>query len=157
MPMSRIVRKPAFCICQNKSTHQLCGYVSAFVFASQIAQSLLSKSLATFCGCTAQLLYSPVCVGPCLKPRRPVFSCLTYNLQGGNEDDDDESGDIEFGNFTAAGTDFSQESSSQDPFSQSQDIFTQLNPQESLEGTILSGDKLLAQPYKVSLSVTSQS
>ena len=74
----------------------------------------------------------------------------TYNSQGGNEDDDDDSGEIEFGNFTAAGTDFSQESSSQDPFSQSQDNFTQLNALENLEGTILSGDKLLAQPYKVS-------
>ena len=35
--------------------------------------------------------------------------------------------------------------------SQSQDKLTQLNPQERLEGTILSEDKLLAQPITVSL------
>ncbi|XP_060588425.1 condensin complex subunit 2-like [Ruditapes philippinarum] len=62
-------------------------------------------------------------------------------------DDDNDSGDMDFGNFVAAGTDFSQESSSsQDPFSQSQDTFTQPNLGD---GTILTGDKLLAQPYKV--------
>jgi hypothetical protein len=56
---------------------------------------------------------------------------------------------MDFGNFVAAGTDFSQESSSsQDPFSQSQDTFTQPNLGD---GTILTGDKLLAQPYKVIL------
>lgn len=53
---------------------------------------------------------------------------------------------MDFGNFVAAGTDFSQESSSQDPFSQSQDTFTQVNP---ADGTVLTGEKLLAQPYKV--------
>ena len=92
-----------------------------------------------------------------VKQNKLCICCVIFNacnLQGGNDDDDDESGDIEFGNFTAAGTDFSQESSSQDPFSQSQDPFTQLNPQDSLEGTILSGDKLLAQPYKVRLFVS---
>lgn len=53
---------------------------------------------------------------------------------------------MDFGDF-AAGTDFSQESSSQDPFSQSQDVFTQPNMGDA---TVLTGDKLLAQPYKVS-------
>ncbi|XP_045188524.2 condensin complex subunit 2-like isoform X2 [Mercenaria mercenaria] len=61
-------------------------------------------------------------------------------------DDDNDSGDMDFGNFVAAGTDFRQESSSQDPFSQSQDTFTQVNPGD---GTMLTGDKLIAQPYKV--------
>jgi len=54
---------------------------------------------------------------------------------------------MDFGNFVAAGTDFSSQesSSSQDPFSQSQgqDVFTHPG-----DGTQL-GDKLLAQPYKV--------
>lgn len=62
-------------------------------------------------------------------------------------DDDNDSGDIDFGNFVAAGTDLTQESSSsQDPFSQTQDVFTQPQPGDA---TILSMDKLLAQPYKV--------
>ena len=41
--LSRIVRKPDFCLCENKAADQL-------------------------------RLYRPVCVGPCRKPRRPVFS-----------------------------------------------------------------------------------
>ncbi|XP_052772258.1 condensin complex subunit 2-like isoform X2 [Mya arenaria] len=64
-----------------------------------------------------------------------------------NVDDDNDSGDVDFGNFVAAGTDFNSESSSsQDPFSQSQDTFTQANPGD---GTLLTGNTLLAQPYKV--------
>lgn len=61
-------------------------------------------------------------------------------------DEDNDSGDMDFGSFVGAGTDFSQESSSQDPFSQSQDTFTQGNPGD---GTVLTGENLLAQPYKV--------
>jgi len=64
-----------------------------------------------------------------------------------NADDENESGDMDFGTFEGAGTDFIQESSSsQDPFSQSQDTFTQAN---ATDATMLTGDKLLAQPYKV--------
>ena len=44
--LSRVVRKPAFCICENKDADQLRGKVtakliSAFVFATRIVQSLL--------------------------------------------------------------------------------------------------------------------
>ena len=40
--MSRIMRKPAFCICENKDADQLRGnqLISAFVFATRIVQSL---------------------------------------------------------------------------------------------------------------------
>ena len=52
------MRKPAFCICENKDADQLRGnakLISAFVFATQIVQSLyfLStnfKSLTILCG-----------------------------------------------------------------------------------------------------------
>lgn len=61
--------------------------------------------------------------------------------------EDSDSGDLDFGNFMETGPDYTQEStSSQDPFSQSQDTFTQVNP---VDGTLLTGDKLIAQPYKV--------
>ena len=46
--MSRVMRKPTFCICENKDADQLRGnreavtakLISAFVFATQIVQSL---------------------------------------------------------------------------------------------------------------------
>ena len=41
--MSCVMRKQAFCICENKDADQLCGnLISAFVFATQIVQSLIS-------------------------------------------------------------------------------------------------------------------
>ena len=45
------MRKPAFCICENKEADQL--------FALQIVQSLYfinPKSLAIFCGCTSRFV-----------------------------------------------------------------------------------------------------
>lgn len=60
-------------------------------------------------------------------------------------DDDNDDGDMDFGDFGAKEIEDSQESSSQDPFGQSQDPFTQnFTANESILG-----DKLLAQPYKV--------
>ena len=54
------MRKPAFCICENKGgvTAKL---ISTFVFATQIVQSLYLlnrnfESLAIFCACTAQFV-----------------------------------------------------------------------------------------------------
>ena len=39
--MSRVVRKPAFCICENKDADQLTAkLINAFVFATKIEQSL---------------------------------------------------------------------------------------------------------------------
>ena len=69
--LSRVVRKLAFCICENKVTAQL---ISAFVFAIRIVQSLyyLNPKFQAFSHLV--WLYSPVCIGPGRKPRRPVFS-----------------------------------------------------------------------------------
>ena len=56
---SLVMRKPAFCICENKDTDQL--LISAFVFATRIVQSLYylgPKFLASshFRGCTARVV-----------------------------------------------------------------------------------------------------
>ena len=75
--MSRVMRKPDFCICENKDADQLRGtakLISAFVFAIRIVQFLFylntkfqaSKHILSLC--------SLVHVGPGRKPRRPVFS-----------------------------------------------------------------------------------
>ena len=54
------MRKPAFCICENKDA-DTAKLISVFVFATQIVQSLYFlntnfKPLAIFCGCTAQFV-----------------------------------------------------------------------------------------------------
>ena len=55
--MSLVMRKPAFRICENKIEHQL---ISAFVFATQIVQSLYFLNpkfqASIFCGCTARFV-----------------------------------------------------------------------------------------------------
>ena len=73
--MSRDVRKPDFCICENKDADQLRGkLISAFVFATWIVHSLFFLN-PKFQACSNLLwLYSPVCVGPGRKSRRLVFS-----------------------------------------------------------------------------------
>ena len=65
------MRKPAFCICENKNADQL---ISAFVFTTQIVQSLYFLNLKFQASSHLLWLYSPVCVGPGRKPRRTVFS-----------------------------------------------------------------------------------
>ena len=75
--LSLVVRKPAFCICENKDTDQLAvtaKLISAFVFATRIVQYLLSLNTKFQASSHLLRLYSPVCVGPGRKPRRPVFS-----------------------------------------------------------------------------------
>ena len=69
--LSPVVRKPAVCICKNKDADQL---ISAFVFATQIVQSLYFQSPKFQASSHVPWLYSPVCVGPGRKPRIPVFS-----------------------------------------------------------------------------------
>ena len=71
------MRKPAFCICENKDADQLCGnaqLISVFVFATYIVESLYFLNAKFQASSHLVWLYSPVCVGPCRKPRRPVFS-----------------------------------------------------------------------------------
>ena len=71
------MRKPAFCICENKDTDPLHSNCAAdwrlcFCYTDStippLPKSGILKPLAFFC------LYSPVCVGPGQQPRRPVFS-----------------------------------------------------------------------------------
>ena len=54
--MSHVIRKPAFCLCENKGADQLCGNCAAdqrLCFGNTNSTiSLLSKPLAIFCGCT---------------------------------------------------------------------------------------------------------
>ena len=65
--MSRVMRKPAFCICENKDADQLRGNREAdqrlcFRYIVQSLYFLNQKFQAS------RQLYSLVCVGPCLKP-----------------------------------------------------------------------------------------
>ena len=65
--LSRVLRKPDFCICENKTqisfpvTAQL---ISTFVFTTQIVQSTYFlqnlKPLAILCGCTAWFVWGMV-------------------------------------------------------------------------------------------------
>ena len=73
--------KPAFCMCENKDADQLRGYfavtaklISAFVFTIRIEQSLYYLHPKFQASSHLLWLYSPVCVGPSRKSRRPVFS-----------------------------------------------------------------------------------
>ena len=78
--LSRVVRKPAFCICENKDVDQLRSNREAdqrlcFCYTDSTI-SLLSKYEIASLQPSSHLLwlYSPVCVGPGRQPRRPVFS-----------------------------------------------------------------------------------
>ena len=72
------MRKPDFCICENKGADQLrsdaAKLISAFVFATRIVQSLYFLNPKFQAASQLLCLYSPVCVGPGRKPRRPFFS-----------------------------------------------------------------------------------
>ena len=58
--MSRVKRKSAFCICENKNANQLCGdHTSDQCFCFRYIDRtipLLPKSLAIFCGSTARFV-----------------------------------------------------------------------------------------------------
>ena len=72
------MRKPALCICKNKDADQLrsntAQLISAFVFAIRIVKFLYYLNPKFQASSHLLWLYSPVCVGPGPKPRRPVFS-----------------------------------------------------------------------------------
>ena len=79
--MNHVMRKPTFCICEIKDADQLvvtAKLISAFVFATQIVQSLYFINPKFQASSHLLYLYSPVCVGPGRKPRRPVFSQLGF-------------------------------------------------------------------------------
>ena len=71
--MSRVMRKPAFCIWE-KDFVVTAKLISAFVFATWIVQSLYYLNTKFQASSHLVWLYSLVCVGPGRKPRRPVFS-----------------------------------------------------------------------------------
>ena len=69
LKLSRVVRKPAFCICENKDADQLCGNREAdqrLCFRHMgsaiplLSKSEISKPLAIFCGCAARFVYDLV-------------------------------------------------------------------------------------------------
>ena len=67
------MRKPPFCICENKDADQLRGNREAdqrIVFATQIVQSLNCLNLKFQASSHLLKLYSLVCVGPDRKPDR---------------------------------------------------------------------------------------
>ena len=71
------MRKPAFCICENKDADQLRGNREAdqrLFFATRIVQSLTFLNPKFKASSHLLWLYSPVCVGPGREPRGPVFS-----------------------------------------------------------------------------------
>ena len=75
--MSLIMRKPAFCICENKDADQLRGYREAdqrlcFRYSDKTIPLLLTSEIQA--SRYLLWLYSHVCVGPGRKSRRPVFS-----------------------------------------------------------------------------------
>ena len=82
--MSLVVRKPAFFTYAKTKTQisfavtaklvVTAKLISAFVFATWILQSLYFLNPKFQASNHLSLLYSPVCVGPDRKPRRPVFS-----------------------------------------------------------------------------------
>ena len=69
--LSRIMRKPAFCICENKGEDQLGSaetmkLISAFVFATYIVLSLYPVSPKFQASSHLQWLHSQVCVQICV-------------------------------------------------------------------------------------------
>ena len=75
------MRKPDFCICENKDADQLRGYLRGnreadqrLFFAKRIVKSLYLLNSKFQASSHFLWLYSLVCVGPGQKPRRPVFS-----------------------------------------------------------------------------------
>ena len=71
--------KTGFCICENKGADQLRGNREAdqrlcFRYTDRIVQSIYFLNTKFQASSHLLWLYSPVCVGPGRKPRRPVFS-----------------------------------------------------------------------------------
>ena len=78
--MSRIMRKPAFCICEKQRRRSAPWYGNRVAdqhlcfLATWIAQSLNLLNPKFQASSHLLWLYSLVCVAPGQKPRRPVFS-----------------------------------------------------------------------------------
>ena len=85
--LSRLVRKPTICICENKGTDQLRSHCKAdltFVFATWIVQFLFFLNLKFPVSSHLLCLYIPDCVGPVCKPncwfshKAAHFCCILY-------------------------------------------------------------------------------
>ena len=75
--MSPVVRKPDFCLRENKGTEQLrssCELISSFVFATRIVQFFYFLNPEFPVSSHRLCLYSSGCVRLGRKPRRPGFS-----------------------------------------------------------------------------------
>ena len=75
--LSLVMRKPAFCICVNKDADQLrsnCAADQRLCFRYTDSTSLYYLNPKFQGSSHLMRLYSPVCVEPGRKPRRPVFS-----------------------------------------------------------------------------------
>ena len=75
--MSCVTRKPTFAYAKTKTQISFAvtaKLISAFVFATWIEHSLFFLNPKFQASSPLLWLYSPVCVGPGQKPRRPVFS-----------------------------------------------------------------------------------
>ena len=80
--MSRVMRKQAFCICENKDADQLHGNREA---DQRLCFRYVDSTIPLLPKCEIWkplvFLYNLVCVGPGRKPQRPVFSQRgSYNL-----------------------------------------------------------------------------
>ena len=75
--LSQVMRKPFFFAYAKTKTQisfaMTAKLISAFVFATWIIQSLYFLNLKFQASNHILCLYSPVCVGPCRKPRIQVF------------------------------------------------------------------------------------
>ena len=81
--MSLVIRKPDFCLCENKAADQFAvtaKLISAFVFTTPIVQSLFFPDPNFLASSYLLWLYRLVCVRSGQKPRRPVFLHCDSNI-----------------------------------------------------------------------------
>ena len=89
------MRKPASCICEKIGAEQLTvtvQLISAFVFTTQIVQSLYSLNLKFLASSHLLWLYSSVCVEPGRKLRKEVFSwpkCVVFRFAAAKRNGDE--------------------------------------------------------------------
>ena len=69
--MSHVMRKPVFCICENKGAYDQC---LCFHYMIKIVQSFYFLNQKSQASSHLLWLYSPFCVGPGQKPQRQVLS-----------------------------------------------------------------------------------
>ena len=72
--MSCVMRKPDFCLGENKGADRIAKLIPAFVFTSWIVQFLYFLKTKFQASSHLLWMYSLVCVRPGGKPRRLVFS-----------------------------------------------------------------------------------